>query len=146
MRVISRIDLRGRTPGELTRTALDGVLPRAALDVEAAVQQIRPLCEDVKHRGAAAVREYTRRFDGVDLVTTKVPGEALDAALAALDPPVRAALEEAIRRTRTVHTAQLPAEIITTVAGSSPSPGGSFRYGARGCTCRVAWSPTPPRS
>ena len=70
---------------------------------------IRPLCDDVRHRGAEAVREYTARFDGVDLATTRVPQEALDEALAGLDPAVRAALEEAIRRTRRVHQAQLPA-------------------------------------
>jgi histidinol dehydrogenase len=117
VRVISRIDLRGRVPGELTRTALSGILPRASLDVEAAVASVRPLCEDVRHRGAAAVREYTQRFDGVDLASTRVPAEALDAALAALDPDVRAALEEAVRRTRRVHGAQLPAETATPVTG-----------------------------
>ena len=122
--MISRIDLRGRTPGDLTRTALASVLPRASLDVEAAVQLVRPVCEDIKHRGAAAVRDYTNRFDGVDLVSTRVPSEALDAALAALDPAVRAALEEAIRRTRRVHGAQLPAEVVTHVTGGSDGSGG----------------------
>jgi histidinol dehydrogenase len=117
MRVISRIDLRGRKPGDLTRTALTGVLPRATLDVEAAAERVRPLCEDVRHRGAAAVREYTLRFDGVDLASTLVPADALDAALAALDPQVRAALEEAVRRTRVVHGAQLPAEVNSHVTG-----------------------------
>jgi histidinol dehydrogenase len=113
--VISRIDLRGREPGRLTRSSLAGVLPRAATDVEAAVAQVRPICDDVRRRGAAAVREYTARFDGVDLATTRVPQAALDAALAALDPQVRAALEEAIRRTRSVHRAQLPGEVTTQV-------------------------------
>jgi len=113
--VISRIDLRGRAPGDLSRTALAGVLPRAATDVEAAVARIRPVCDDVRQRGAQAVREYTARFDGVDLATTLVPPEALDAALAGLDPEVRRALEEAVRRTRRVHGAQLPAEIVTRV-------------------------------
>ena len=107
---LRRIDLSGRRPASLTRTALAGVLPRASTDVEAAVAQIRPLCEDVKHRGAEAVREYTARFDGVDLATTVVPRQALDDALAGLDPEVRKALEEAVRRTRRVHAAQLPAE------------------------------------
>jgi histidinol dehydrogenase len=115
MQVISRIDLRGRAPASLSRTALAGVLPRAATDVEAAVAQIRPVCDDVKHRGAEAVREYTARFDGVDLATTRVPEQALDKALAGLDPEVRAALEEASRRTRQVHSAQLPAETTTRV-------------------------------
>ena len=115
--MISRIDLRGRPASSLTRTELAGVLPRAATDVETAVAQIRPLCEDVKRRGAEAVREYTARFDGVDLATTRVPPQALGAALAALDPRVRQALEEAIRRTRRVHGAQLPAETATQVTG-----------------------------
>jgi histidinol dehydrogenase len=113
--VISRIDLRGRAPSSLTRTALAGVLPRAATDVETAVAQVRPLCEDVRNRGAQAVRELTARFDGVDLPTTMVPQEALDAALAGIDPAVRRALEEAIRRTRKVHGAQVPAEKPTRV-------------------------------
>src|SRR3984893_1194186 len=113
MQVISRIDLRGRAPASLSRTALAGVLPRAATDVEASGAQIRPVCDDVKHRGAEAVREYTARFDGVDLATTRVPEQALDKALAGLDPEVRAALEEASRRTRQVHSAQLPADTPT---------------------------------
>jgi len=113
--VISRIDLRGREPGRLGRTALAGVLPRAATDVEAAVARIRPVCDDVGRRGAAAVREYTARFDGVDLATTLVPQAALDAALAGLDPEVRRALEEAARRARRVHDAQVPAEVVTRV-------------------------------
>src|SRR5713226_5456896 len=110
MQVISRIDLRGRAPASLSRTVLAGVLPRATTDVEAAVAQIRPLCDDVRRRGAEAVREYTARFDGVDLATTRVPEQALDAALAGLEPAVKTALEEAVRRTRRVHQAQLPAE------------------------------------
>jgi histidinol dehydrogenase len=113
--VISRIDLRGRGPGRLSRTALAGVLPRAATDVESAVAQIRPVCDDVRRRGAEAVREYTARFDGVDLAATPVPQAALDAALAGLDPEVRAALTEAVRRTRRVHGAQLPGEVVTQV-------------------------------
>ena len=113
--MISRIDLRGRRPATLTRTSLAGVLPRAGTDVEAAVALVRPICEDVRLRGAEAVRDCTARFDGVDLATTRVPQQALDEALAVLGPDVRAALEEAVRRTRRVHGAQLPGEIVTPV-------------------------------
>ena len=59
-------------------------------------------------RGGAAVREYTHRFDGVDLAHTRVPEEAIAHALATIDPAVRDALEEAARRARVVHEAQLP--------------------------------------
>ena len=115
--MISRIDLRGAGPGQLSRTALAGVLPRAVTDVEAAATAIRPVCDDVGRRGAQAVREYTVRFDHVDLATTLVPQTALDEALDALDPDVQRALEEAARRARTVHQAQLPAETPVHPAG-----------------------------
>jgi histidinol dehydrogenase len=113
--VISRIDLRGSLPGDL-RT----VLPRAELDVEAALEKVRPICEDVRHRGAAAVREYTKRFDGVDLENTRVPLAEIHQALASLDPAVRDALEECIRRARLVHRDQRRTDVTTQVV-----PGGT---------------------
>ncbi|HEX3961066.1 MAG TPA: histidinol dehydrogenase [Trebonia sp.] len=108
--------MRARSAAQLTRTVLDGVLPRAAFDVSAALEKVRPICEDVRHRGGEAVREYTKRFDAVDLATTRVPQVAIDQALEALHPDVRTALEEAIRRARVVHEAQLPAQSDTTPA------------------------------
>ncbi len=116
--VITVIDLRGRDAAGLTRAALEGVLPRASLDVERAVELIRPVCEDVRVRGGAAIREYTARFDGVDLPGTRVSGQALEHALATLDPAVRDALTEAARRARVVHEAQLPSR-----ADTEPAPG-----------------------
>jgi histidinol dehydrogenase len=113
--VISRIDLREREPSQLSRAALAGILPRATIDVESALTRVRSVCDDIRLRGADAVREYTARFDGVDVATTLVPQAALDEALAGLDAEVMQALEEAIRRTRRVHEAQLPAEIVTQV-------------------------------
>jgi histidinol dehydrogenase len=114
--VLSRVDLRGRPPGSLSSGGLAGLLPRAALDVDAAVAQVRSICEDVQARGADAVRDYTRQLDGVDLAATPVPQQALDDALAGLRPPLRDALAEAARRARAVHEAQLPAALVTSVA------------------------------
>jgi len=116
---LKRIDLRGAAAASLDRRQLAGVLPRARLDVQAAVEAVRPVCEDVRHRGAEAVRASTRKFDGVDLVTTRVPAQALAGALADLRPDVRAALTEAARRARIVHAAQLPAEPVVSVAPGS---------------------------
>jgi len=99
----------------MTREKLAGVLPRAVLDTGAALEQIRPVCEDVRDRGAAAVREYTARFDGVDRPTSRVPAQALTDALATLSPQLRAALEEMIRRVRPVHEAQRPADHVTAI-------------------------------
>jgi histidinol dehydrogenase len=114
--VLTRIDLRGEGASGLSRQRLGRVLPRARLDVEAALDAVRPVCEDVRLRGAAAVRDQTKRFDGVDLPSTRVPRQALADALAELSPDVRAALQEAARRARLVHEAQRPADTVTTVA------------------------------
>ncbi len=113
--MISRIDLRGSLPGDLR-----SVLPRAELDVEAALDKVRPICEDVRHRGSDAVREYTKAFDGVELESTRVPVAAVHQALAALDTAVRDALEESIRRARAVHRDQRRTDVTTQVV-----PGGT---------------------
>jgi histidinol dehydrogenase len=111
--VIARLDLRGRAddPRDL--------LPRAQLDVEAAVAAVRPIVEAVQARGRAAVIEMTERFDGVTLTDLRVPTDVLAAALDSLDPAVRAALEEAISRARRVHEAQLrPDERVDVAPGA----------------------------
>lgn len=108
--MLTRIDLRSsdRNPRD--------VLPRAELDVEAALRLVRPVCDDVRARGADAVRDATERFDGVRIDALRVPAEALTEALAELDPAVRAALEEAIVRARRVHEGQLREDAVVQVA------------------------------
>ncbi|MCX4663216.1 histidinol dehydrogenase [Streptomyces uncialis] len=116
--MISRIDLRGDALPE--GGALRDLLPRADFDVEAALEKVRPICEDVHHRGDAALIAYAKRFDGVALGRVRVPAEALADALEQLDPAVRASLEESIRRARIVHRAQRRTSHTTQVV-----PGGS---------------------
>lgn len=116
--MISRIDLRGDALPE--GGALRDLLPRAEFDVEAALEKVRPICEDVHHRGTAALIEYAQKFDGVELSQVRVPAEAIKAALEQLDPAVRAALEESIRRARIVHRNQRRTEHTTQVV-----PGGT---------------------
>jgi histidinol dehydrogenase len=115
--VIRRLDLRGRS---FSSRELRTVVPRAAIDVEQALEAVRPICAQVRDHGVAALVELTERFDGVRLTSIKVPAQALDAALAALDPEVRAALEESIRRARLVHSQQRRSDHTTTVV-----PGGT---------------------
>ncbi|WP_329017355.1 histidinol dehydrogenase [Streptomyces sp. NBC_00690] len=116
--MISRIDLRGDALPE--GAALRDLLPRAEFDVEAALEKVRPICEDVRHRGTAALIEYAEKFDGVVLEQVRVPARAIADALTGLDPEVRAALEESIRRARIVHRAQRRTEHTTQVV-----PGGT---------------------
>ncbi|AXK45635.1 histidinol dehydrogenase [Brachybacterium saurashtrense] len=101
---LATTDLRART---LTVAELTAALPRAALDVDAAADAVRPVVEAVAARGAEAVLEASERFDGIRPEHLRVPQEALDRALAELDPAIRAALEESIARVRRVDAAQV---------------------------------------
>ena len=120
----------GRLTGMLTRTDLRSTrlsarqlaqaLPRATLDVTAAQAAVAPLIEDVRSRGAAALRDAAERFDGVRPVHLRVPAAAIAQALNDLDPAVREALELSIAHNRAGHTAQVPVERTTEVV-----PGGT---------------------
>jgi histidinol dehydrogenase len=114
--VLTRLDLRGSRP---RRDAL-GLLPRAAVDVAAAIQAVEPIVADVRARGADGIRDATARFDGVHRADIRVDPAELAAARDALDPDVRAALEVALERVRTVHAAQRRTDIEVRVV-----PGGT---------------------
>jgi histidinol dehydrogenase len=115
--MMSTLDLRGRP---LEARTLRTALPRAEFDVEAALHQVRPIVEDVRHRGAAALRDLGERFDGVRPTRLRVPPEVLRLALDRIDPSLRAALEESIRRARLVHADQRRTDTTTHVV-----PGGT---------------------
>src|SRR5215207_6647218 len=119
--MIRRVDLRGRVAaGEvLDLEAVNSLVPRALLDVEAALDVVRPICLDVRHRGLEAIREYGEKFDQVRVEDLRVPAEALKTALEELDPEVRSAFEESIRRVREVSEDERGADV-----ESQPAPGG----------------------
>ncbi len=118
--MLRRLDLRGRASTDPPVDA--NALPRAAFDVAAATDAVRPVCDDVRLRGAAAVRAATATFDGVEQTELRVPAPAIAAALEALDPDVRAALEVSIDRLRATCTAERGDDTVTDVV-----PGGSVR-------------------
>ena len=115
--MLTRTDLRSSRlgPRELAQA-----LPRATLDVTTAQAAVAPLIEDVRSRGAAALRDAAERFDGVRPVHLRVPAQAIDQALGDLDPAVREALEMSIAHNRAGHAAQVPTERATQIV-----PGGT---------------------
>jgi histidinol dehydrogenase len=108
--MIRRVDLRGTAAASPDYRTL---VPRAEFDVDAAVDVVRPICEDVRERGVPAIIEYAAQFDGVDQTDIVVPPEALIRALDQLDPDVRAGLEESVRRLRATCEAELEADVVT---------------------------------
>jgi histidinol dehydrogenase len=116
--MLRRLDLRA---APLPRAAaLRGLLPRAEVEVDAVLHQVRPIVEAVRDRGVDAVMEFAERFDKVRPSAVRVPAQTLNGALAALDPAVRSALELSIERARKVHADQRRADVVTQVV-----PGGT---------------------
>lgn len=103
--MLSVTDLR---PLDTATADLSRIIPRANVDVSSVVPVVAPILEQVRHGGEQTLLELAERFDGVRPPALRVPAEALEAALTGLDPQVRAALEESIRRARLVHAAQHP--------------------------------------
>lgn len=107
------IDLRGRS---LTRAEMLAAMPRAEMGTAEATELVRPILDDVRARGAAALRDFEEKFDHVRPEHLRVPAEAMTAALERLDPAVRAAIEESVRRCSAVAASQVPEDFHTDLA------------------------------
>ena len=110
--MLRRVDLRGK---HLTKDQYQRELPRATLDVAAAMIAIEPILERVKNGTESDLIALSEQFDGVRPASIRVPQSALDAALANLDPTIRTALEVSAERIRKVHSAQARDEKRVTV-------------------------------
>ena len=115
--MLATLDLRG---GSRKASDLRNLVPRAKFDLDSVVEQVRPIIEDVRERGVAAVQDWSEKFDGVRAPQIRVPQEVIDKSLAELDPKIKAALEDAISRVRIVHEHQRRSDNTVTVA-----PGGT---------------------
>lgn len=74
--------------------------------------RVAGILDDVRTRGDAAVLEYTKRFDALDvpdMAALELGPAELRAALDAITPAQRAALEQAAARVRSYHERQLEA-------------------------------------
>jgi len=116
--------LDGRDPGFGAAFAalVDG---RREADADVS-RDVAAIIAAVRTRGDAALADYTRRFDGHDPEVSgwRIERAACDAALAGLDPELRAALELAADRIRAYHAGQRPADSARTDAAG-------VRMGAR---------------
>lgn len=83
-------------------------MPRAETTTDVASDAVAAIIADVRSRGYDALSDLAARFDHVEQQHPLVPRAALKEALQQLDPKVRAALEESIRRARLFAEAQRP--------------------------------------
>lgn len=97
------------------RSVLDPVLKRAREDLSSTLTIVKPIIEDVQKNGDSALREYTRKFDGM------VPDSfVLD--LAGLKPKIDSELETALQKAaqniEAFHRIQIPEDKEIVVHGN----------------------------
>lgn len=100
------LDFDSLSPEELLNRDI-----QAEEDVSAAVDAV---IEGVRQRGDAALRDYTRRFDGAELTDLRVRAEEFDAAREALDPDFLETLRQAAENIRRFHEHQRHNDFVLT--------------------------------
>jgi histidinol dehydrogenase len=94
------------------------LLRRPVMDLSEIEPRVQPVLDAVRTRGDAALREYTEQFDGVKLDDIAVPQAAFDAAEAALDESLKAAIQVAKANVERFHARQKePIERVETMPG-----------------------------
>lgn len=92
--------------GDLTQ-ADRAILFERRQSLEEIMLSVRSIMRKVQREGDAALRRYTKRFDGVRLDQFHVSPEEIARAERQLAPEVREALEQEIRAVRAFHEAQV---------------------------------------
>jgi histidinol dehydrogenase len=103
--MMKTIDLRGSQPN---RADYARAVPRAAVDVSAAVPVAERLVTEVRRDGIAAILDQSERFDGVRPSAVRMSPEQIGSAVEGLPAEVRDALELSIDRVRRASAAQVP--------------------------------------
>ncbi|MBU3715997.1 MAG: histidinol dehydrogenase [Candidatus Nanopelagicaceae bacterium] len=101
------LDLRGQ---RLSKSGYKSKLPRARLDVKAALAQVEPIIDEVRSGDVSTLLKLSERFDGISPSEIRVPKAKIEEALDKLEPQLRAVIEESIRRVRIVHKEQIRGE------------------------------------
>ena len=97
------VDLRGR---QLSKRGYQELLPRAPLDINSALADIKPILDSVKNGDESTLLELSSRFDGIAPRSLRVPQAVISSALTTLDPQLREIITESVRRVRIVHRDQ----------------------------------------
>ena len=108
------VDLRSGVPNS---AEVNRLVPRAALTIETAVDQVSELIQAVASTGEKAIVEAAQKFDAFDPRPIRVSSEELSNALARLSAPLREALSESIARVRKVSEDNLPKTVTTNFSG-----------------------------
>lgn len=100
------------------KNAWSTLLARPALDTAQLEDAVIGILDDIRTTGDAAVKKYTARFDGAELIDLQVSNEELLRAESLLTNELKAAIRTAQRNIETFHAQQIvQPEVIETMPG-----------------------------
>ena len=89
-----------------TRNEWDGLCQRPSLDIVSMLDIVRPIMDDVAKRGDAALFDYEKKFDKVDLTQLRVTEEEFSKAVNEVSADMKAAIRQAYQQIESFHAAQ----------------------------------------
>lgn len=107
-----RIQMMKYTLGDISSKKRSELLLRPIIDSSEIINRVTPIMQKVREGGDAAVLDFTRQFDRVELDnhTIKAP---FDPSMMELDPITKAAIDQAFDNVYKFHEAQLDKEVLT---------------------------------
>lgn len=83
------------------------IMRRGQANIDAVMEQVLPIIEDVKTRGDGALRDYAKKFDGAALNAIKATREEFDRADKALDDSLKNAIRQCADNVKRFHEEQM---------------------------------------
>ncbi len=95
---------------KMTGEQIEKVLRRSEIDIEQYQEAIRPVINDVQHKGDAAILEYCEKFDNVKLSFSELKVSEAEFAYAEknLEPEIKEVIRISYENIKKFHEAQMP--------------------------------------
>ena len=92
---------------ETDRDTKNRIMRRAQNNIDAVIEQVQPIIEDVQKNGDDALKRYAKKFEGADIQSIKATAEEFDRADKNLDADLKDAIKHCIRNVRKFHEEQM---------------------------------------
>ena len=83
------------------------IMRRSQADIDAVVEKVMPIIEDVAKRGDVALIEYAKKFENADVKNIKAWDKEFDEAEKALDDDLKAAIQHCVDNVKKFHQEQM---------------------------------------
>ena len=92
---------------EIDEATKQRILRRSQADIDEVISIVEPIIGTVKARGDEALIEYAKKFDKAEIKNIKATPEEFDAAEAALDNDLKAAIKHCVTNVKKFHEEQM---------------------------------------